>query len=434
MKKPNIILFITHDQGQLIGCYNSYQMPNSLKTPNLNQLAENGVRFINHFCTAPQCSPSRGSIQTSLYPHQNGLMGLVNRGWTLPKHNKTLAMYLKENGYTTHLIGLQHESKRRATLGYDTKSKTDADFNYLCKNMEEEILDFFSEHKDDDTPFYVCIGTFEVHIPFKNLGVPVDPNTVKIPPFLIDNSRSRKDLSELYGAVHTVDEMIGKIIKSLESNGLLKETLFIFTTDHGIALPRAKCTLYDPGIKTALIMSQPSSNLFNEGRIFDCMVSNIDLLPTILDYIGSKIPKNIEGRSFLPVLKGEKIIFRNKIFTEKSWHDKYDPIRAIRTEKFKYIKNFEKIETQYLLPLDISVSTRIGRFIQKRMKDTFEIPRAEEELYDLENDPNELTNLISNPAYYKTVSEMRTKLNNWMERTNDPLLKGKIPHPRGQKY
>jgi len=434
MKKPNIILFITHDQGQLIGCYNSYQMPNSLKTPNLNRLAENGVRFTNHFCTAPQCSPSRGGIQTSLYPHQNGLMGLVNRGWTLPKHNKTLAMYLKENGYTTHLIGLQHESKRRATLGYDTRSKTDADFNYLCKNMEEEILDFFSEHKDDDTPFYVCIGTFEVHIPFKNLGVQVDPNTVKIPPFLIDNSKSRKDLSELYGAVHTVDEMIGKIIKSLESNGLLEGTLFIFTTDHGIALPRAKCTMYDPGIKTSLIMSQPSSNLFNQGRIFDCMVSNIDLLPTILDYIGSEIPKNIEGRSFLPVLEGEKTIFRKKIFTEKSWHDKYDPIRAIRTEKFKYIKNFERIETQYLLPLDISLSTRIGRFIQKRMMDTFEIPRAEEELYDLENDPNELTNLSSDPAYYKTVSEMRTKLNDWMERTNDPLLKGKIPHPRGQKY
>ena len=434
MKKPNIILFITHDQGQFIGCYNSYQMPNSLKTPNLNRLAENGVRFTNHFCTAPQCSPSRGGIQTSLYPHQNGLMGLVNRGWTLPKHNKTLAMYLKENGYTTHLIGLQHESKRRATLGYDTRSKTDADFNYLCKNMEEEIIDFFSKHKDDETPFYVCIGTFEVHIPFKNLGVPVDPNTVKIPPFLIDNSKSRKDLSELYGAVHTVDEMIGKIIKSLESNGMLEETLFIFTTDHGIALPRAKCTMYDPGIKTSLIISQPSSNLFNQERIFDCMVSNIDLLPTILDHIGAEIPKNIEGRSFLPVLKGEKTNFRKKIFTEKSWHDKYDPIRAIRTEKFKYIKNYEKIETQYLLPLDISLSTRIGRFIQKRMKDTFEIPRAEEELYDLENDPNELTNLISDPAYHKTVSEMRMKLNDWMERTNDPLLKGKIPHPRGQKY
>ena len=228
--------------------------------------------------------------------------------------------------------------------------------------------------------------------------------------------------------------MIGKIIKSLESNGLLEETLFIFTTDHGIALPRAKCTLYDPGIKTALIMSQPSSNLFNQGRVFDCMVSNIDLLPTILKHIGTEIPKNIEGRSFLPVLKGEKTIFRKKIFTEKSWHDIYDPIRAIRTEKFKYIKNYERIETQYLLPLDISLSTRIGRYIQKQMKDTFEISRAEEELYDLENDPNELTNLISDPAYYKTVSEMRTKLNDWMERTNDPLLKGKIPHPKGQKY
>ncbi|MFX1588998.1 MAG: sulfatase-like hydrolase/transferase, partial [Promethearchaeota archaeon] len=108
-KKPNIILFITHDQGQYLGCYNSFQTPNSLKTPNLDKLAKDGVRFTNYFCTAPECSPSRGGIQTSLYPHQNGLMGLLDRGWTLPANNKTLPMYLKENGYTTHLLGFQHE-------------------------------------------------------------------------------------------------------------------------------------------------------------------------------------------------------------------------------------------------------------------------------------------------------------------------------------
>ncbi len=109
--KPNIVLFITHDQGQYIGCYDSPQTPNSLNTPNIDKLAKEGVRFTNNFSTAPLCSPSRGSIQTSKYPHQNGLMGLVNRGWTLPEYNKTLPMYLNDNGYSTHLLNLQHESR-----------------------------------------------------------------------------------------------------------------------------------------------------------------------------------------------------------------------------------------------------------------------------------------------------------------------------------
>ncbi|TFF89111.1 MAG: hypothetical protein EU548_08035, partial [Promethearchaeota archaeon] len=136
-KKPNIILFITHDQGQYLGCYNSSQTPNSLHTPNLDKLAKNGIRFTNYFCTAPQCSPSRGGIQTSLYPHQNGLMGLVDRGWTLPESNKTLPMYLKENSYTTHLMGFQHEAFDAHTLGYDTISKRRSEPLYNCHKMNK---------------------------------------------------------------------------------------------------------------------------------------------------------------------------------------------------------------------------------------------------------------------------------------------------------
>ena len=204
MKKPNIILFITHDQGQFLGCYNTPQTPNSLKTPNLDKIAKNGVRFTNYFCTAPQCSPSRGSIQTSLYPHQNGLMGLVNRGWTLPEHNKTLPMYLKENGYTTHLLGFQHESRNAYTLGYDTVSKRGPEIQYSCKRMENDYLKFFDEHKNGDKPFYVCIGAVEVHRPFRAWAEPVDSQIVKIPPYLPDHHNIRKDLAEFYGAIHSV--------------------------------------------------------------------------------------------------------------------------------------------------------------------------------------------------------------------------------------
>ena len=165
-EKPNIIIFITHDQGQFLGCYSSPQTPNSLNTPNLDILAENGVRFTNHFCTAPQCSPSRGGIQTSLYPHQNGLMGLVDRGWTLPKRNKTLPMYLKEQGYTTHLMGFQHEVFDAYTLGYDTISKRRSEPLYNCQKMNKNYRNFFEAHQNEENPFYVCIGVTQVHRPF----------------------------------------------------------------------------------------------------------------------------------------------------------------------------------------------------------------------------------------------------------------------------
>ncbi|NVM03693.1 MAG: sulfatase [Candidatus Helarchaeota archaeon] len=426
--KPNIILFITHDQGQLVGCYDSPQIPNSLNTPNLNRLAEEGVRFTNYFCTAPQCSPSRGSIQTSLYPHQNGLMGLANPGpkyiynWTLPKTNKTLPMYLKENGYTAHLIGLQHESKRfrdiKSTLGYETKNKID------------KIPKFLLKYKDDENPFYACIGTFEVHIPFEPFGVPDDPKNVKIPPFLPDHVEVRKDFAEFYGSIHSVDKMIGKIINCLEVYGMKNNTLFIFTTDHGIPFPRAKCTLYDPGIKTALIMSLPNSNLFSGGKVIESMMSNIDLLPTILDFIGGDIPKNITGKSFLSVLKNENKIFRKEIFVEKTWHDTYDPMRGIRTENYKYIRNFEKCETAFEVPADMVYQLRTGKLVDKIMKEIYEKPRLDEELYDLRKDPNEITNVINEPAYDNVAKELRKKLYDWMEMTNDPILKGKIMPPK----
>ena len=262
-EKPNIILFITHDQGQFIGCYDSPQTPNSLKTPNLDRLAENGVRFTNYFCTAPQCSPSRGSILTSKYPHQNGLMGLVDRGWTLPTINKTLPLYLKENGYSTHLIGLQHESRDPTTLGYNTISKRKREFRYSCKNMEKSHLKFISNHKNDQKPFYACFGVWEAHRPLIGWGDPMDPTKVKIPPYLPDRQIVREDLANYYSVIHIIDNTIGVIINYLEDNGLRDNTLFIYTTDHGEPYPRAKCTLYDPGIKTNLLISWPNSDFFS---------------------------------------------------------------------------------------------------------------------------------------------------------------------------
>ncbi|TFG11516.1 MAG: sulfatase [Promethearchaeota archaeon] len=427
-KKPNIILFITHDQGQFLSCYNSPQTPNSLKTPNLDNLAKDGIRFTNYFCTAPQCSPSRGSIQTSLYPHQNGLMGLVDRGWTLPESNKTLPMYLKENGYSTHLMGFQHESFDAYSLGYDTISKRRTEFFYNCQKMNKNYQAFFKEHQVDGNPFYLNIGLDQVHRPFRIWsGPPVDPEDVKIPPYLPDNEIVRKDLSQFYSSIQGVDECIGNILKMLEECGLRDDTLFIYTTDHGEAYPRAKCTLYDPGIKTLLLMSYPNSNILKKGNVYDQMISNIDLLPTILDLIGAYLPEKIEGKSFLPLLQGKKDKFRKEIYCEKSFHEIYDPIRCIRTERFKFIKNFEKNIDRYQIAGDMR-QDELGKYFLKIVDKT----RSDEELYDLEDDPIEQNNLIDNSNYKEIIKELKDKLFSWMRRTDDPLLKGKIEDRRSE--
>jgi arylsulfatase A-like enzyme len=424
-KKPNIILFITHDQGQLIGCYNNPQMPNSLNTPNIDKLAEEGVRFANNFCTAPQCSPSRGSIMTSLYPHQNGLMGLVNRGWTLPETNKTLPMYLKENGYSTHLIGLQHESRDPSTLGYDTIVPQ----RFSHRRMKKDITTFFTNLKQEKTPFYACFGTWGSHIPFKNWGKAVDPDSVKVPPFLPDVEDIRMDLSEMYGNVHVVDSIVGHIVEHLEDSNLKDNTLFIYTTDHGIAFPRAKCTLYDPGIKTTLILSKPGLKILNNGNVINSKVSNIDLLPSVLELIGAKIPENIEGKSFLSILKGEKKELRKEIYVEQTYHDIYNPMRCIRTDNYKYIKNFKDSDVLFEIPGDMRDMARMGGVFMNDFPELYKKERMAEEFYDLEKDPNEMNNIINEPAYKTIAAELRKKLETWMKRTNDPLLEGKIKHP-----
>lgn len=419
--KPNIILFITHDQGQFLGCYDTPTTPNSLRTPNLDKLAKGGIRFTNYFCTAPQCSPSRGSIQTSLYPHQNGLMGLVNRGWTLPSSNKTIPIYLREAGYSTHLIGLQHEARDVKTLGYDSFSKRMKDYKYDTNRMFSEYGSFLEKHKNDEKPFYLNIGTIEIHRPFVLWSQANDVYSVKVPPFLPDNDEIRKDLRLFYGIINPLDRTIGKFIEVLEETGLREDTLFIFTTDHGSPFPRAKCTLYDPGIKTLLIMNWPKSHLYHNGSVIDQMISNIDLLPTLLDIAGVETPPGIEGKSFLPILENPELSFRQNIFTEKTYHEIYDPIRSVRTCKYKYIRNFEKYKRLYQIPLDIERGLS-GQYI----KDKIEIERSEEELYDLEKDPNEVNNLINNPTYNGILTELKQKLVEWMIETNDPILKGRV--------
>ena len=414
-KKPNILMIICHDLGQMLHCYgNRY-----IKSPNIDSIAEKGVVFLNHFCASTPCSPSRGCIITGRYAHSNGLMGLVNRGWDLPKDQRTIPQYLNEAGYETYLFGFQHERKDAATLGYKHINLE----SWWCEKVAANVVKFLTSKKAKEKPFFVNAGFFEVHLPFNRKEYkPASINEVEVPAYLPDNKDVREELARFYGTIEFMDKAVGKILRALKKSNLEDNTIVIFTTDHGMAFPRAKSTMYDSGIKTSFIIKWPG--VIPKGKFYNELISNIDLLPTLVEIVGGNKSSKIQGRSFLGLLIGSKYNERTEIFSEKNFHDVYDPIRAIRTDRYKYIRSFEK-RTYGAMSLDIKASQA-----SRTLPEKFYKQRPFEELYDIKKDPNELKNLARDVKYFKIKKELAKKLENWMRETSDPILKGKVIPPK----
>jgi arylsulfatase A-like enzyme len=223
-----------------------------------------------------------------------------------------------------------------------------------------------------------------------------------------------------------MDDWVGRILDALDRSGLAGDTLFIFTTDHGAAFPRAKSTLYDPGIGTALVMRFPEDAGVEPGRR-DELLSNIDLVPTLLEMVGAPVPDEIQGRSFRPLLTGGGYEPRKEVFSEKSFHDVYDPMRSIRTRRFKYIRSFAEIKN---LPLPTDIERSIA---SNELRADALLPRPPEELYDLPNDPAEERNLAGDPAHKLVKDELAGRLEEWMKATDD-FLPGPEPEAPPEQW
>lgn len=433
--------------GRYLGCYGR-----KVATPNYDRIAAMGVRFSNYFCTAASCSPSRGSIATGLYPHNNGLIGLGHIGWRVRREVKMLPEYLNELGYETCLIGGHHEPREMAGgpdkgtadgrtaiakgLGYrhfiDTADLTPVPkYNYIgaCHRKLTEHIDGFMA---GESPFYINIGTPGAHRAYTDnrygiLFEPDAPEQVEVPPYLPDRQAIRQDLGYLHGFVKREDEYVGKIFDLLEEKRLLENTLFVLTTDHGIAMPRAKGTSYDPGLGTFLIMYMKGR--FEGGKVYDELLSNVDLMPTYVELAGGRAPGGLDGRSFLPLMEGRAYETRGDIFAEMTYHDEYNPMRAVRTERFKYVRNFGRRPKVYL-PLDV-FSGASGPAV---FEDCYFYLRDGEELYDLAADPWEQRNLASSPEHAGVVADLRGRVRAWMEATDDPLLRGDVPPTEQQRH
>lgn len=415
----NLVMIDCHDLGQHLACYGWGGVPSD----NLDRLAAAGVRFANSFCTAPQCCPSRAALYTGRYPHANGMFGLAHPpfNWRMHASEVHLARLLQQHGYHTAQIGVQHVTAQNEAaiqqLGFDeVVMGDDAD------DIAERAAAFLSDV--GARPFFLNIGFLEPHRDasgYFRQALPDNSKGVSIPPYIPDTPEARKEFAQLQGVIRKMDEAFGVIWHALEANDLLKETWVIFTTDHGIAMPRAKTTMYDPGIETALIMYAQPFNLTG-GRVLQDMISNVDIVPTILDGLGLPIPENLHGQSFWALLAGGKYLQRAHIFAEKTFHTAYEPQRAIRTARYKLIWNAE---------VDIiNVAADIQHSpIYPQMIDELTVERPPFELYDLDVDPDEQDNIAGQPAYEQVELYLRGLLLQWMRETDDPLLDGPIASP-----
>jgi arylsulfatase A-like enzyme len=411
--RPNILMIVVHDLGQHLGCYGA-----GVQTPNLDGLARDGVAFTNHCCSAASCSPSRGSIMTGRYPHNNGLIGLAHLGWQLGGGEVTIPQYLNSAGYDTHLLGLQHEHAEAGRLGYQHLDPASS-----ARDCTAKLVAFLEDRAAaaSDQPFYVNSGWFEPHRSYFVDGYdPVDPASVAPLYWLPDTPALREDIAGVNALVHRVDECVGRVREALTRTGLADNTLLVFTTDHGLAMPRAKGTCYDPGLKTTLLMHWPGHIV--DGGMRDDLLTNCDLCPTLLDLAGVPEPTGLDGRSFLPALSGEAYAPREDIFAEMTWHDQYNPMRAVRTERYKYIRNFGDRPLVFV-PLDIYRECRDQELVQSFYRSR----RPAEELYDLQADPLERNNLIDDPAHAAVAAALRQRVTDWMIESNDLLLYGDAP-------
>jgi N-sulfoglucosamine sulfohydrolase len=392
-----------------------------MHTPNLDTLALAGISFENSFCVAPQCSPSRAALATGRYPHANGVMGLSHGGfgWELHPNEQHVASLLREHGYKTHLFGLQHVTQHVERLGFDRIHGEG-----MGRDVAAQVANFLRGPLSERRPFYTEVNFFEPHRPYDHGGVKPDASAgVFVPSYLPGGEAAREEMSSLQGAIREVDTAVGSILNALEDSGLFDKTLTVFTADHGIAMPKAKCTLYDPGIEVALIMRWPGEDI-GGGRIVPDLVSNVDVLPTLLDTAGVPVPEGVQGRSFLPLLRREPQEVRDAIFAEKTFHSYYDPMRCVRTERFKYIRNFESsflVEVPGDVQQGAIFRTHVGRYSTDRSSLV--------ELYDLQADPLERNNLASEAAFRKVERALEKQLWRWMEDTDDPLLHGPVASP-----
>ena len=456
-KRPNILFVITDDQSwEHAGCYGDQ----AVRTPVINKLASEGVRFNNAYCAAPSCSPSRAGILTGqeIYRLEEGgvLTGFIRKKF------EVFPLLLEKAGYFIGRTGKPYwprtpdvpNTYTSPTGKAYTKNRVDSPKGISKQDYAANFEQFLDEIPDEH-PFFFWVGIGEPHLPHPSgLGVStgIDAAKIRIPSFYPDVPEIRSAMSDYLAEIEWADEMLGKIIKSIENRGLKENTLFVFTSDNGMPFPRAKATLYDHGVRMPLIFKW--DNRIKAGRVVDDPVNLIDLAPTFLELAGIETPQQMTGRSMTNLFFSTKSgkIDKNRKFVVTAF-EKHTlcreghlgfPRRALHTEEWTYIKNYEPDRwpaggPNVLIPDwdfygDIDPSGIKSYFTdhkdESNVKSLFDLcfgKVPDEELYNKKEDPDMMNNLASNPEYQNVAKKLQQDLENYLKATKDPRIQGESP-------
>ena len=416
-QKPNILWITCEDQMSSLGCFGDPVA----KTPNLDKLAGEGVRFTNTFSTAGVCAPSRATLITGMYQNSIGAQHMRTLGSSefrpvpsysavIPDYVKCYSEYLREEGY------------------YCTNnSKQDYQFIPPVTAWDESSNKAHWKNREKDQPFFAIFNITICHESgmWRNKDHPlrVDPADVVVPPYYPDNEVVRNELARNYSNLYEMDSIAGVFLNELEAEGLLENTIIFFYSDHGGPLPRQKREIYDTGLKVPMIIRFPNKQM--AGEVVDEMVSFVDFAPTLLSLTNINIPDHLQGQAFLG---NQQAPPRKYIYAARDrLDDEYDMVRGVRDKRFKFFKNYQPekpyiMDIEYRMQMDLMnelIRAHDAGELNEVQELWFAQSKPEEELYDLETDPHELNNLINNPEYSKKADELRTELQRWMDDIND---------------
>jgi N-sulfoglucosamine sulfohydrolase len=410
---PHVVVFLADDLGRLdTAVYGSKHV----RTPNLERLSASGMTFERAFIASPACAPSRAALLTGLMPARNG----AEANHTYPKPGtKFLSASLKGLGYEIASFGKIAHGVDRPEYGFDHFSRPPVD-------LAQHVAEYF-EQRDSEAPLLLMVGDRRPHVPWTSENI-YDPREVDLPPYFIDTPETREHRARYYSDITGLDEELGKVMKMAREK-LGDNIVFVFSSDHGGQWPFGKWNLYDAGINVPLIVAWDGKIKPNTRT--KAMVSWVDVIPTLIELAGQKPPSGIDGRSFADVLTGKRQEHRAEIFTTHSGDGVYNvyPIRSIRTERFKYIRNLlpDHIHSNHS---DILRKDGAGAYWDSWDQAAQSDPHAAEiiehyfvrpaeELYDLSNDALEQNNLAANSEHAQTLQELSGRLDRWMQQQGD---------------
>lgn len=410
---PNIFYIHSHDTGRFISPYGY-----PVRTPNLDAFARQSTLFHQAFCGNPTCSPSRAVLLTGQCAHSAGMLGLTHRGFGLRDPRQHLAAFLGRHGYETALCGVQHEGDPVANGYQEVIEVSDKRKSSLVSVAATEFL----KKADRRRPLFMSIGYFDTHRPFAAADPEDDPRYTAPFPLFSNTPEIRADAAAFNSSAHRLDTAIGQALEAIGRHGGGSDSIIIVTTDHGPPFPDMKSTLYDLGIGVMLMVRLPAGLGVPRVATIDAPVSQMDIFPTLCELLGIDSPEWLQGESLLPLWHGATATMRGAIFAEMNYHTCYEPMRAIRTDRYKYIRTYDLHDRRIL-----------GNVPPGEPRDHlkthgyFSVPTPEEQLFDLAVDPLERINRIDDPSLADIRADLCKRLEKWMQETDDPILNGPLP-------